>query len=119
MTAMSISIPPEIAALLGAAVGAIPSLIAAKLNARAREREQVREIAIRAAIENWRLTAEHARAVLPLEHYIIHAAKMTDLAFADEKLTPSQIADRLKEIDALMDALARKSKPADRAGDGA
>ena len=113
---MSISISPEVAALLGAAVGALPSLVVAYMNNRVREREHIREIAIRTAIETWKLTAEHNAKILPLEHYVIHAAQMADLAFSGKKLTPGQIADRLEEIDALLHALARKAQAGSRTG---
>lgn len=105
---MSISISPEVAALLGALIGSIPTLIAAHMNNRVRAREQMREVAVRAAIEGWRFNAEHGAApyVLPLEHSIFHAAKMSELAFSDEKITPEQLSERLKEISALVDALA-------------
>jgi len=104
---MSISISPEVAALLGALIGSIPTLIAAQMNNRVRAREQMREIAVRAAIEGWRFNAEHGAApyFLPLEHSIFHAAKMSEIAFSDEKITPEQLSERLKEISALVDAL--------------
>lgn len=109
---MSISISPEVAALLGALIGSLPSLIARYMEGRVRAKEQMRELAVRAAIEGWkvRATLPGVTAVPPLEHAILHAAKMSELAFSDEKLTPEQVADRLKEVGALMDALAEHAQ---------
>lgn len=117
---MSISISPEIAALLGALIGSLPSLIARYMEGRVRAKEQMRELAVRAAIEGWkvRATLPGVTAVPPLEHAILHAAKMSELAFSDKKLTPSQIADRLKDIGALMDALTEHAYSARRGARG-
>lgn len=107
---MSISISPEVAALLGALIGALPSLVAKYMEIRVRAREQMRELAVRSAIESWKFTAEHSRVVAPIEHSIFHAAKMAEIAFSDEKLTPKELADRLEAISKLMDALSEHSQ---------
>ncbi len=76
----------------------------------------MREIAVRSAIESWKFIAEHSKAttLLPLDHSILHAAKMAEIAFSDEKLTPEQLAYRLKEVSALMDTLAEHAKTVGR-----
>lgn len=108
---MSISISPEIAALLGALIGSVPPLVISYNERRIRARAQIRELAVRAAIEGWKIRASvpSGTPIAPLEHAIVHAAQMSELAFSDEKLTPEQVTHRLKEISALMDALSSHS----------
>lgn len=114
---MSISISPEVAALLGAAIGALPSLFVTYIKQRSSERQHIREIATRSAIENWRFVAQNSEgAAPPLDHWILHAAKMTEVAFSDEKLTPEQLASRLEEIKALMDTLTEHAQAVRRGG---
>lgn len=106
---MSLS-PEELAVvgtLGGAVIGALPSFITSLLNRRTEEQRHFQELTVRAATESWKFIAENSRSrgILPLEHFIIHTAKMCEFAFSGEKITPETTAARLKEIDAVMQVL--------------
>jgi gas vesicle protein len=91
----------------GAIVGAIPGLVSSFLSRRTDEKKQLRELVIKAATESWKTHAEHAgdRAMLPLEHYIIHTMKMCEFALSGANVTPDSLKTHLKEVSALMDIL--------------
>lgn len=88
----------------GAVIGALPSLITSLVSRRAEDRRHFNELVFNAAIESWKFTAEKSasRKILPLEHYIIHTAKMCEFALSGEPVTPETTAQRLKEIEAVM-----------------
>ena len=96
-----------VAGLGGAAIGALPNLISTFINRRAEDKKNFNELVVKAATENWKFVAEHSqsRAVLPLEHYIIHTAKMCEFALSGEPVTPETTEKRLNEIDAVMTVL--------------
>ncbi|MHB1084434.1 MAG: hypothetical protein ACYCZA_06305 [Thiobacillus sp.] len=103
--------PEELVAVVGlggAALGAFPGLIATFINRRAEDKKHFNELVVKAATENWKFVAEHSqsRAILPLEHYIIHTAKMCEFALSGDPVTPETTEKRLKEIDAVMTVLA-------------
>lgn len=107
---MSLS-PEELAVvgtLGGALIGALPSFITSLLNRRSDTKKHFNELIVKAATENWKFVAEKStsRVLLPLEHYIIHTAKMCEFALSGEKVTPETTEQRLKEIDAVMRVLA-------------
>lgn len=96
-----------VASLGGAVVGAIPGLVSSYLRKRFEERKQFKELVVKAAIESWKTHAEHGSGqMLPLEHYIIHTAKMCEFALADKQVTPASMKVHLQEVSALMDVLA-------------
>jgi hypothetical protein len=97
-----------VASLGGAVVGALPGLVSSFLIKRSDERKQFKELVAKAAIESWKMHAEHAgtRAMLPLEHYIIYTAKMCEFALADKKATAETMRTHLHEVSALMEVLA-------------
>ena len=90
----------------GAIIGALPSVVSSILNRKTDEKKHFNELVVKAATENWKFVAEHSKAVMPLEHYIIHTAKMCEFALSGEPLTPEATEKRLKEIDAVMAVLA-------------
>lgn len=96
-----------IVGLGGAAIGALPGIIAAVFNRRSEDKRHFNELVFNAATESWKLVAEKSasRRLAPLEHYIIHTAKMCEFAFSGEKITPESTAQRLMEIDAVMSVL--------------
>ena len=102
-----------IGTLGGAIVGALSSTIVSIVNKRSEEKRHFRETVINAAIENWKHVSQisSSQYLMPLEHYIIHTAKMCDLAL-NEKLTNCNIKEKLSEIDELMDALEDHAKKA-------
>ena len=73
---------------------------------RSEERRQRRELAINTAIANWKSDTESIRlraeqgidgVVAPLDHYIIHMVKLSDL-IERKNLTEDDISDELKRI---------------------
>ena len=81
-------------------------LISQTLARRSEDRRQRRELAINTAIANWksdtetlRFTAENGigGAIAPLDHYIIHMVKLSDL-IERKDLTEEDIAEELKRI---------------------
>lgn len=109
---MSLS-PEELVAIVGlggAAIGALPSLITSLVSKRAEDKRHFNELIFNAAIESWKLTAVHSRSIMPLEHYIIHAAKMCEFAFSGKPVTPETTSQQLKEIEAVMKVLNEHAK---------
>jgi hypothetical protein len=108
------SLSPEvlvaIVGLGGAVIGALPGLITSLVNKRAEDKRHFNQLIFNAAIESWKLTAEHSRSIMPLEHYIIHAAKMCEFALSGKPLTPETIAKQLQEIEAVMKVLSEHAK---------
>lgn len=95
------------AGLGGAVIGALPSLISSLVSGRAEDGRHFNELVFNAAIESWKFTAENSasRKILPLEHYIIHTTKMCEFAFSGKPVTPETTAQRLKEVEAIMQVL--------------
>jgi hypothetical protein len=106
------SLSPEelvvVGTLGGAIVGALPSFVSSILNRKVDEKKHFTEMVVKAATENWKFVAEKSasRAILPLEHYIIHTAKMCEFAFSGATVIPESTAKCLKEIEAVMNVLA-------------
>jgi hypothetical protein len=104
-------ISPELSAGLltlgGAVVGALPGLLSSFLSKRSDEKKQLRELVFKAATESWKTHAENSngRALLPLEHYIVHTMKMCEFAMSGEKVTPETLKGHLQETSALMDLM--------------
>jgi hypothetical protein len=73
------------------------------LTRRSEERRQRRELAINTALANWQGEIESARAsgipfaIAPLDHYIIHMIRLSDL-ISRENLTEKDIAVELAKI---------------------
>jgi hypothetical protein len=102
--------PEELIAVVGlggAVIGALPSLITSLVSRRAEDKRHFNELVFNAAIESWKFTVEKgaSRRILPLEHYIIHTAKMCEFALSGEPVTPETTAQRLKEIESIMKVL--------------
>jgi len=105
------AIPPEvlvaITGLLGAAIGSLPGLFFSVINRRAEDKKNFNELVVKAATENWKFVVEHSQSstIMPLEHYIIHTAKMCEFALSVESITPENTEKRLKEIESIMTVL--------------
>lgn len=113
--------PEELVAVVGlggAVIGALPSLITSLVSGRAEDRRHFNELVFNAAIESWKFTAEKSasRRILPLEHYIIHTAKMCEFAFSGKPVTPETTAQRLKEIEAVMKVLVEHASSVSSGG---
>jgi len=104
---MSPEVLGVVATLGGTVIGALPGLISSSINRKSEERKQFRELVIKAAIESWKTRVQHQStvAILPLEHYIIHTAKMCELALSEKSITPEQMKHHLQEIENLMTIL--------------
>jgi hypothetical protein len=96
----------------GAIIGALPAFVTSLINRRAEERRHFKDMVVKAAMENWKFVAENSasRAVLPMEHYIIHTAKMCEFAFSDEPITPETTKKCLAEIEAIMTVLVEHAR---------
>jgi len=104
------SITPWIG-MIGVTIGALISggflLFSQTLTRRSEERRQRRELAVNTALANWKRDMETADemsrngvtgiAVAPLDHYIIHMVKLSDL-IERKDLTEEDIANELKRI---------------------
>ena len=97
-----------VAALGGAIIGAIPGIVTTFITRRSDERKQIKELVVKAAIESWKThaAAPGKKDMLPLEIYIVHSAKMCELAFSDKKMSPETMRSSIQEIHALMQVLA-------------
>jgi hypothetical protein len=116
--ALSSEVLVAIVGLGGALIGALPGLISTLLNRRAEDKRHFNELVFKAATESWKLVAEKSASsrLSPLEHYIIHTAKMCEFAFSGEKITPESTAQRLKEIDAVMVVLTEHANAVSSGG---
>ena len=85
------------AAILGAAVGVIGTIIVTAINRKTEERNHIRSLAINAGIENFKSLIEVARdsksaiAFPPLESFIMNMKLAADILFEDitfEKILP-------------------------------
>lgn len=101
---------PTISALIGAAIGAIAgvagTIITTIIVKRSDERQQIRDLAVRTALENWKLLsaeaakqAEHGFHVTmqPLDVFIIHASKLLAVC-AEKDLTPERAESLMREV---------------------
>ena len=98
--------PAELAVLgtLGGAVaGGFFSTVVSIYNRKSEEKQQFRELVIRASIENWKHVSEISRPGLisPLTDYIVHTAKICELAL-DGKLGANNVRSELEKINKLM-----------------
>lgn len=95
-------------ALGGVFAGAIPAIAVAWLKERSDSRRHLRDQALQMALESWRLRAQHTGYVQPLEHWVIHANLLCQLA-SEDRLTPDRIKTRLAEISSIVDTMAEHS----------
>ena len=103
---------PEIAALVGAAIGSAGTLVVTVIAIKADERKHHRSLIYQSGIENFKEACEMARrsggGVAPIEDYIINAAKIAALLskgadFSEKELVrmmkeSNQIANKLSEL---------------------
>ena len=92
-----------IAALIGGAIGSgitgIFALITIWMQRRSEERRQIRELAVKVALENWKIyydvTPPQGQA-LPIDVYLIHAMHLVS-ALDGRLKTPDQIREHLRQ----------------------
>jgi hypothetical protein len=95
--------------LIGTAIGAIAgiagSVLITFLTNRSQERRHLRDTAVKLAIDNWKIAVDlgknSAVDVLPLDLYLIHSVRLTQLA-GDPSVSSENIREKLKELHALM-----------------
>jgi hypothetical protein len=93
------------AGLLGTALGARASgataIFITHITKRSEERRQLREIAFKTAINNWdyvcKLSAQYGVATLPLEVFIIHMLKLSELLTSGD-VTEENLVAKLQEV---------------------
>jgi hypothetical protein len=97
---------PFLSALGGGLVSGLSAFAIHWSNKKSEERKHLNTLTINAAIENWKQINDAALAhakegipatVLPLEAFIIHMMKITDV-FINEKITKENAPDKLKEV---------------------
>ena len=96
-----------IAAFVGAIVGAGITFLNTWLTRRSEQRRQIRELAVRAAIEEWKSHAElaekHRRTTHPLDLYLIHAMYFVQTLDGSLK-TQEEICNHLRKVHNITDA---------------
>jgi len=101
---MSVQIDAATATLLAAAVGGFSSgataIIILFITKRSEERRHLRELAIRAAIDNWHYVSKAAEEAgqprLPLDVYMVHMFKLADALSG--RLTAESLPRKLREV---------------------
>src|SRR5206468_1734238 len=101
----SMQIDVATATLIATAIGALSSgttaIIILLINKRSEERRQLRELAMKAAVDNWRYACEVADQYrvpkLPLDVFVVHMLKLTE-ALASRTLTADNLAAKLQEV---------------------
>ena len=108
--------------LLGVIITSFFNLRAIRLAKESEERNQNKELVVRAAIENWKRVSEMMIrgsgggmiGIRPLEVFLIHMSEMAKVIF-DPTTTPENIERRLDTVDRLTDmASERADRVADR-----
>ena len=89
-----------------ALVGAASALLTSFFTRRAESKRQIREIAFRFAIENWKvyvdISQKQRKDVLPLEEYIVHSLIVARLAYYG-RITECRVRKCLREAYAMSD----------------
>ena len=107
---------PTISALIGATIGAIAgvagTIVTTIISKRSDERQQIRDLAVRTALENWKNIDSEAKrqadagfnvTMQPLDGYIVHASKLLAIC-AEKNLTPERAEVLMREVYAVGNA---------------
>lgn len=107
----SATILAAIAATIGAIVAGGVSALNAWLIRRSEERRQIRELAVRAAIEEWTKHIEiaegHRAKIPPLDLYLIHAMYFVQ-ALDGSLRTKEEIRNHLRKVHSITDAAGQE-----------
>jgi len=116
---------PTVAALGGAVVGALGTILVTMISNRSAERRHLKELVFGAAVENWKKAAELAaqtpgkHALAPLDDFVLGLLIKADL-FVDRKVTKENIRAVLEKGDALSEEIHewrfKESRQAQEAG---
>lgn len=98
-----------IGTLGGAAIGALGAFGTTWLTKRIEDRKNLREFAVKAAIESWNLHKTTSKNIYPIDHFIIHSVLMLELA-TEKNLDPTTLRPRLERINAIVSALVDHAK---------
>jgi hypothetical protein len=89
-----------IGGIAGSAVTSIFGFVAILLQRRAEERRQIRELAVKVALENWKIYKEASERLggdmQPIDVYLMHAVHMVS-ALDGRLKTPEQIREHLRQ----------------------
>ena|SRR5438046_615698 len=93
------------ATLIAAAIGALSSgttaIIILLINKRSEERRHLRELAMKAATDNWRYVSDAAEQAgaqrLPLDVFVVHMIKLAE-ALTSTDLTAENLAAKLRDV---------------------
>jgi hypothetical protein len=97
-----------LSSLAGVFITSVFNLLNTRISKASEERRHQRETIVTAAIENWKqattiaLASPDPEKIYPLDAYIIHMIKFTEL-LVDQNVDPSQVTAKLAELNALMD----------------
>lgn len=107
------------ALVLAAGVSGLSSAITAigvvAWTKRSDERRHIRELVMRTAVENWKAVYQAAKdagssEMLPLDVYILHMLKLSEIILAEKKLKPDRIARRLSEVDEIVEVAIKNAE---------
>ena len=101
---------------IGGTITAVPTIITAWIGKRSEERRHMRDLCVKAAIENWKtLSARNlptGAPMPPIDSFILHMAKFSEL-FLSGDIDATRISKNLNEVykvvDAALLAAARRS----------
>ena len=90
-----------IAAVIGALSSGATAIIILLINKRSEERRHLRELAMKAALDNWlyvsKAAEEHGAQRLPLDVFVVHMLKLSE-ALTSTDLTADNLATKLREV---------------------
>lgn len=101
---------PAAAAILGAAVGVLGTIIVTNINKKSEERKHIRSLAINAGIENFKGAVEVSRIhkgttlIPPLDSFILNMKLMADILLEDD-LTPDCLREKLRERNEMVNTM--------------
>lgn len=95
---------PAIYTVLGAIIGAAGTIIITVINKKSEEKKQLRELAFKAGIENWKGGCEFAKrqggTVYPLDMFILHM-KLFSEKLLEKKIKKEDLKSTLHEINSI------------------
>jgi hypothetical protein len=111
---MSLFLTILLSAATGSIITAVSSICSAYVQRRADERRQIRELAVRVAVENWRFSYDAAKAapvvgqkIAPLGVFLIHAMCLVR-ALDGSVRTPEEVSRLMREGSRFADAAAKE-----------
>jgi hypothetical protein len=100
---LNASVSPSIAA----GTSGIFALVTILLQRSAEEKRQIRELAVRVALENWKVAFETVKVeggnIAPLDTYLLHAMRLVSVLDGSIK-TPEQVSSGLADVLAVTSA---------------